>query len=119
MGATAGTTSDYGTHMDDGLIIAGSVTLGVGWLTSSVFGIIGSNPILFIPLAGGVIHAPMNGTGGGIALGLSVSGVQIIGLIILIAGLAHHHPNEPPRAGLLPELVPGPGQAGLGLRWRF
>lgn len=117
--ATAGPAPDYGTHMDEGLIIAGSVTLGVGWLTSSVFGIIGSNPILFIPLAGGAIHAPVNGTGGGIALGVSVSGVQLVGLIILIAGLAHHHPNAPPRASLLPELVPGPGQAGLGARWRF
>lgn len=111
--------SGGGTHMDDGLIIAGSVTLGAGYLTSLAFGIVGNNFILFIPVVGGAIHAPVNGTLGGILLGVGVSAVQVVGLSLLIAGLAAHHPDEPLRAGLEPELVPGPGEAGLGLRWRF
>ncbi len=114
-----GATYDTGTHMDTGLIVTGSVILGVGYLTSAVLGGLFDNFILFIPVAGGFIHAPLNGTAEGIALGVSLSSVQVAGLVILIVGLASNHPNEPRRADLEPELVPGPGEAGLGLRWSF
>jgi hypothetical protein len=108
------------THPDYGLVIAGAVTLGVGYLTSIVFGVLGDNAILFIPIVGGIIHAPLNGTGGGIALGLSVSAVQIVGLVLLIVGLVANIPDEEPSvASALPRLVPGPGDAGGALRWRF
>lgn len=116
------TPIDYGTHIDVGLTVAGAVTLGVGYVTSAVFGGLGNNPILFIPVVGGLIHAPLNGTGGGIALGLSLFGVQAVGLIIMIAGLAHNHPNDPravAEGSWVPEIIGGPGEAGAGLRWRF
>ncbi|MFK7984803.1 MAG: hypothetical protein AB8I08_02155 [Sandaracinaceae bacterium] len=110
---------DVGTHSDGGLIAAGAILLGVGYGVSVTFAVLGDNLILLIPVVGGFIHAPINGSEGGIALGLSVSGAQLIGLIVLIAGAAHHHPNEPAQASLVPELVPGPGEAGVGLRWAF
>ncbi len=108
------------THPDWGLVVAGAVTLGAGFLTSIVFGALGDNAILFIPVVGGIIHAPVNGTGGGIALGLSVSAVQIAGLIILIVGLVANIPDDQPQLGsLVPRLVPGPGEAGAALSWSF
>lgn len=109
-----------GTHADVGLVVAGSVMLGVGYLTSATIGLLADNPILLIPVVGGLIHAPVNGTGGGIALGLSVSAVQIVGLVLLIVGAVANIPNEDDEmASLMPQLVPGPGEAGGGLRWRF
>lgn len=113
------TRPSYGTHPDVGLAVAGGVVLGLGYAAQVIFGVLGNNAILYIPIVGGFIHAPLNGTGGGIALGVSVSTSQTLGLILMIWGLASNHPNEPPRASLEPELVPGPGEAGLGLRWRF
>lgn len=109
-----------GTHPDWGLVVTGAVLLGAGYLTSVVFGALGDNAILFIPVIGGFIHAPLNGTGGGIALGLTVSAVQVVGVILLIVGLVANIPNDPPRvASLVPRLVGGPGEAGGGLRWSF
>lgn len=108
-----------GTHPDIGLVVAGSITLGLGYLTSVVFGVLGNNAILYIPVIGGIIHAPLNGTGGGIALGLSVSAAQIVGLIILIVGAVANIPDDPLVASAAPRLVPGPGDAGGALRWRF
>jgi hypothetical protein len=49
-----------------------------------------------------------------------VSAVQIVGLILLIVGLVANIPDEEPSvASALPRLVPGPGDAGGALRWRF
>lgn len=108
------------THPDLGLVITGAVLFGAGYLTSVIFGVLGDNAILFIPVFGGIIHAPLNGTGGGIALGLTVSAVQIVGVILFIVGMVANIPDdEPTTASLVPRLVGGPGDAGGGLRWSF
>lgn len=109
-----------GTHSNMGLVIGGTVMLSVGYLTSAMLGIFAGNPILLIPVLGGAIHGPVNGTGGGWALGLGLFAVQTVGLILLILGAVAEIPNEPQAvASWTPHLAAGPGDAGMGLDWFF
>src|SRR5690606_16831667 len=80
----------------------------------------------FIPLVGGFIWAGTPGVcplPSGPVFGGIGSGVQAVGLLLMLIGsfAQESTPVEPAlrEASLLPELVDGPGEAGLGLRWRF
>ncbi len=115
------TTVTGGTHPDYGLVITGAVLLGVGYLTSIILGAVLDNGILYIPVIGGLIHAAVfSGYAIDLAVGLTISAAQIVGLILLIVGLVANIPDEEPQAAsLVPRLVDGPGDAGAALRWVF
>ena len=84
-----------GTHNDMGLILAGSVTLGIGFVTSVVFGAILPSDYLFIPVVGGVILAPIRRDAWGLSVGLGTFAIQTVGLALLIVGLVVSYPDEP------------------------
>lgn len=111
-----------GTHIDVGLTVAGAITLGLGIGTSVFIGVLANDVFFFIPLAGGLIHANLVDTSQAWGLGGGVFLIQASGLVLMVAGLAANHPNDPgaqAAASPVPELVGGPGEVGLGLRWRF
>lgn len=119
------------------LVIAGGVVASIGYGFSIVMGIIhllpevskwcpGDGWTAFIPLVGGFIWAGTPGVcpfPSGPVFGGIGSGVQAVGLLLMLIGsfAQESTPVEPAlrEASLLPELVDGPGEAGLGLRWRF
>lgn len=102
-------------------IIAGSLLLG-SWVNGSPW-------LMYIPLAGGFIYPAFDsssygssGTGDG--FGIPGAALQTIGLILMIVGAAAKEtsvvvPQRRWAASLEPEVVSGPGEAGVGLRWRF
>jgi len=114
---TAQTAESGGTHNDMGLILAGSITLGIGYVTSVVFGAILPSDYLFIPVVGGVILATNRRDAWGLSVGLGTFAIQTVGLALLIVGLVVSYPDEPVATAWVPRIVGGPGDAGLGLRW--
>ena len=70
--------------------------------------------LYFIPFVGGVINAVLGPGVSNIVLGTLMSSLQIVGFIMLIGGAVGR--REVPVRGP-PRIVPGPGQAGLGLEW--
>jgi hypothetical protein len=97
-------------------VIAGSVLLS-GWGNGSPW-------TLYIPLAGGFIYPAVDGysySSTGEVFGIPGAGLQVIGLALMIIGAAAHETSFRPAgaASVTPELVGGPGEAGLGLRWLF
>jgi hypothetical protein len=108
------------THPDWGLVVTGSILLGVGYLTSIILGAVLDNAILYIPVLGGLIHAAIYSAYAiDVVVGLAISAAQIVGVILLIIGLVANIPDEPQQASLAPRLVDGPGDAGVALRWVF
>lgn len=117
------------------LVMAGGVTAIIGYGFHVVVGALavaygtvnGWMPL--IPLAGGFIWAGAEASGGASAgqaiemiMGITGSAVQSVGLILMIVGgLAQETSVVGPRGGssLAPEVVPGPGDAGLAVRWRL
>lgn len=111
---------DSGTHIDVGWTVVGAVTFSLGYAASVIFGVL-RDDLFYIPVAGGLVHALIGGADGALGLGLSLFLGQSLGLVVMIFGLSQRYPNDPPpaEASLLPEVVGGPGELGLGLRWRF
>jgi hypothetical protein len=114
------------TTFDEGLVIAGTTTLVVGYVYSLIVGGVffgGAGYMAFIPVIGGFLwlipFLPY-----GLYFGIAGSVVQTVGLITLIVGLVQRVEvyaggDRPHRAGGGPTITPGPGEAGLGLRWDF
>lgn len=113
-----------------GLMIAGGVTSVVAYLYSIVVGAflstqccVGTFGWMFVPLIGGFIYPATNSSFGSTAhaVGLPGATLQSVGLVLLIVGaLVRRRVGGDGEAGtsaLRPELVAGPGNAGLGLRW--
>jgi len=111
------TQTAVSTHNDMGLILAGSITLGIGYVTSVVFGAILPSDYLFIPVVGGVILATNRRDAWGLSVGLGTFAIQTVGLALLIVGLVVSYPDDPVATSWAPRIVGGPGDAGLGLRW--
>ncbi len=107
-----------GTHMDVGLILAGSLTFGLGYIGAIVIGSIFELPLLYIPVVGGAVNLTSNTGIISLSVGLPLFAVQTVGVVVLIAGLASNIPDEPQRAASwTPRLASGPGDVGLSLRW--
>ena len=107
------------THNDLGLILAGSILLGVGYITSVVFGVILPADVLFIPVIGGVVLAPLRPDAWGLGVGLGTVALEAPGLALLLVGIFVSYPDEPTATSWMPRVVGGPGEAGAGLRWAF
>lgn len=111
-------TPSRGTHMDVGLILAGSLTFGLGYIGAIVIGSIFDLPLLYVPIVGGAVNLTSNTGIISLSVGLPLFAVQTVGVVVLIAGLASNIPDEPQRAASwTPRLASGPGDVGLSLRW--
>jgi hypothetical protein len=116
---------ETGTTFDGGLVIAGSVTLGIAYVYSLIVGgifIFSGGYTAFIPVVGGLVWLAPS-LAHGLYFGIAGSAVQIVGLITLIVGLVQQVPTyalaeRRMRAGL-PSITGGPGDAGIGLGWQF
>lgn len=106
------------SHPDYGFIIAGSIVLGLAYVPSAVLGPLTGVWIGGLPVLGAWIWPIWDLTLGLIA-GLPMAAVQTLGFVLLMVGLASW--SEEPRelASIVPSVVGGPGDLGLGLRWRF
>lgn len=119
-----------------GLIITGTIMLGVGYVYSVIMGslLLGATSCgirnswsMFIPVVGGYVWGAVDSEGcgsdsfGGDAAGIPGAGVQTIGLALLIIGVLVKRTVTVPRAAvsLVPRLASGPGEAGLALGWDF
>jgi len=105
----------------------GAIVAGILELALSSYLRAGEPWTVFIPLVGGFIWAGTDpnccGFAAGLVFGGIGSGLQSLGLLFMVIGaLARETTVVAQRtwgASLEPELVGGPGEAGLGLRWRF
>lgn len=128
MTAVAPQSAAPSTAPDVGLVIAGGVTLGVGYLFSVVMAALirGDAFTLLIPVAGGAIW-PLVEAGRSssfhscpectLPVAMPSLGVQTIGLILLVVGLAARTPvaaSTSARPGS-PTLSLAPDGAGLAL----
>ena len=121
-----------------GLAIAGGVSFGITYLatiiTASIniatcYGSCGWYALGYVPVLGASLFAGIGGAGAvgtyertwPLAFYLPSGAVQMLTFTLMVAGLAMRRPKRAAYAveEAVPELVGGPGDAGLGLRWTF
>ena len=117
-----------------GLMVTGIVHLLVAYTYSVVVASIalGSGPYgigdgawaMYIPIVGGFLWPAVNSAyswnnGAKLALGIPGAGVQVLGLILAIAGGAARRGRLVPGYASAPRLEAGPGELGASLAWDF
>lgn len=111
-----GRDEDDGPGFDEGLVIAGSVTLGAGFLAGAILGGLTAEGWPFLPVLGPFLW-PITNIGIGLAAGLPLGVVQTVGFILLVVGLADTH--RPAREQQRARVTSGPGELGVGFAVDF
>ncbi len=103
-----GEPAPVATHPDEGLMIAGGLTMGISYAAGAALGwLFSGSPLALIPLGhwAGVFGGGSEYAGISLLFAEPFTVTELVGLIILLAGAFHHHPVEP--AGVAVRAGPG------------